>query len=347
MELIIWSLVFVVSVCALIKAADWLVLGLQKVARISGSRAMQAGLPAALIGVALPELAAAIAAVVQGYPEVAVALVIGSSIANILLVTGVSALTGGPLALKKEYIELDLPLFAASVMAFCFVAADGTINRFEGVVMILMFFVYSFYVFSLRPRRDITARDIITPELLGGPAIARIVEMLPTRLEKKLEAVTGAEKHPWWKAAIFLFGGAAFLVVAANFTVDSLMGISGNKLIMVSGAVTAMIVLAIATALPELFGSLDAIRAKKDGLTLGNLFAATTVNLLLVCGVASLFAPLAFGSAAVILSVGLPFLAAAALLLVIAAITGKINSGEGALFLFLYFIFFVKLLGLF
>ena len=342
--LIIWSLIFVVSACALIKASDWLVLGLQKVARMSGSRAVRTGLHVALVGVALPELAAAIAAVMQGQPELAVALVIGSSIANILLVTGLSALAGGPLALKKEYLEIDLPLFVASVAAFYLIAADGSINRFEGIVMILMFFVYSFHVFSSRPRRDITAHDIITPELLGGPAVARMVEMLPTRLEKKLESAAGVIKHPWWKAAVFLFGGAALLVVAANLTIESLSGISDN-LGSISVAVTAMVILAIATALPELFGSLEAVRMKKDGLTIGNLFAATTVNLLLVCGVASLFMPLVFGG--LVLSVGLPFLAVAALLLTVSAIPGKINSGEGALFLFLYFIFFVKLLGLF
>jgi len=347
MELLIWSLIFIVSVCALIKAADWLVLGLQKAAHILGSRTIQTGLPVALIGVAMPELAASIAAVLQGQPELAVALVVGSSIANILLVTGISALIGGPLALKKEYLELDLPLFAASVAAFCFIAADGSINRFEGAVMILMFIVYSCYVFSSRPRRDITARDIITPELLGGPAMARIVEMLPTRLEKKLEAATGAVKHPWWKAATFLFGGAALLVVAANFTIESLAGISEfiGEFISTPGVITVMIVLAISTALPELFGSLEAVRTKRDGLTIGNLFAATTVNLLLVCGVASQFTTLVFGG--VVLAVGLPFLAAAALLLAVSVIPGKINSGEGALFLFLYFLFFVKLLGLF
>jgi len=208
-----------------------------------------------------------------------------------------------------------------------------------------MFFTYIVYAYSSRSRRGFTARDVITPELLGTSAAARIVQMLPTRLERKLEAVSGSGGHSLLKAGVFLFGGAALLVVAANLTVSSLLGISDNENLAISAALAAMIVLSIGTAMPELFGSMSVVRDRKGELTLGNLFAATIANLLLVCGVASLFTPLVFGG--IVLSVGLPFLALAAVLLTIAAITGRISSAQGMLFLLLYFLFFVKLLELF
>jgi len=103
MELIIiWSLIFIISVCALIKASDWLVLGLRRVVPLFGMRESDIALPAALIAVALPEMGVALAAALEGKAEVAIAVVIGSSIANILLVTGLAAFSAGPLLLKKN-----------------------------------------------------------------------------------------------------------------------------------------------------------------------------------------------------------------------------------------------------
>ncbi len=342
MELLVWSLIFITSVCALIKASDWLILGLRRAARIFGVREADISLPAALIAVAMPEMGAALAAVQQGQTELAVAVVIGSSIANILLVAGLGAFSAGSLLLKSEYINTDLPLFASAVAIFCLVAADGRINAPEGILMILAFFVYAAYSYSARPR-GITARDVITPELLGSAAVARIVQLLPTRLEKKLETVGALGRRSFLKMIGLLSGGGLVLVAASNFTVASLVGIS--DIMKISAAVTAMVALSIGTAMPEMFGGVSIIRSRKGDLTLGNLFAATAANLLLVCGAASLFSPLVFGGA--ILAVGLPFLAAASVLLGVAAVSQKIGAGQGILFLLLYFLFFVKLLELF
>lgn len=343
MELVIWSLIFVISVCGLIKASDWLVLGFYKFARVFEVNASRTHLSAALMGVALPELAASMAAVMQGKPELVASLAIGSSIVNILLVIGLSALAAGSVSLKKEQIDNDLPLFIAAVAAFYFIAADGSINMLEGIVMILMFFMYSSYIAASCPRRDITTKDIITPELLDGLSAAQVIKILPTRFEKKLETLFSFQKQSWGKTLLLLFGGAGILFVASNFAIGSLSAISNNNLPL---AVSVMIVLSIGTALPEMFASLRAVSSPgRERLTIGNLFAATVANLLLVCGLSSLSAPLVLG--APVLTVGLPFLIASSLLMAISVIPGKINSGQGALFLFLYFIFFVKILGLF
>jgi len=343
MELIIiWSLIFIISVCALIKASDWLVLGLRRVVPLFGMRESDIALPAALIAVALPEMGVALAAALEGKAEVAIAVVIGSSIANILLVTGLAAFSAGPLLLKKEYTQIDLPLFISSVAVFFLAAFDGRINAFEGVLMILMFFVYIAY--SSRPRHGVTAHDMITPELIGSASSVRVLQILPTRLEKKLEKIAAANGRSLWKAGIWIFGGALLLFVAASFlTMESLSGISDR--LQISAAITAMIVLSIGTAMPEIFGGAAVVRGRKSNLTLGNLFAATAADLLLVCGAAALLTPLVFGGT--VLAVGLPFLAVAALLLTIAALSGRIDAGQGLLFLFVYFFFFVKILELF
>ena len=158
--------------------------------------------------------------------------------------------------------------------------------------MILMFCVYVAY--SSRPRRGVTAHDMITPELLGSASVARMIQILPTRLEKKLEKVANANNRSAWQTGVWIFIGAGLLFVTTSYlTVESLSGIS--DWLRIPAAITAIIVLSIGTAMPEIFGGAAVVRGRKSDLTLGNLFAATTANLLLVCGIASLFMPLVFG----------------------------------------------------
>jgi cation:H+ antiporter len=140
-----------------------------------------------------------------------------------------------------------------------------------------------------------------------------------------------------------LFCAAGLIALAANFTIESLAQIS--RILIIPGAVVAMMALSIGAVLPELFNSLAVIAKKKQEVIMGNVFAAVTINLLLVCGISALFMPLPIDSA--ILTVGMPFLAVSAGLLVISSFSRKINFGEGLVYLFLYFLFFVKLFNLF
>ena len=337
MELIIWCSIFIISLYALIKAADWLTMGLQKIAGGAAN-----GFAIASVCVVLPELAATIAAVMQGEPRLAVAIVIGSSIANILLVTGIGAVSAKSIAVKAEHVDQDLPIFVASVLFFCLVAYDGKINLLEGFLAVVIFFVYAAYVFSQNRRHALTPRDIITSESIGG-AVSRLVEVIPTRLERNFERIKNAGHHSSWKTVLFLAGGAALLVVAANFTIDSVVNIS--KIIEIPAVITAMIVLAIGATLPEIFSGLEVARKKRYEIMMGNVFSIATINLLMVAGVGALFMTLPVDG--VVLTVGLPFLAASSILITVSAISRRINFGEGIMYLFFYLLFFVKLLDIF
>ena len=110
MELFIWSLIFVVSLAALVKAASWIAASVQKL--IGGDA--KSGFAIAVIAAVLPEMAAAVAAVLQARPELAIAIIIGSSLANILLVVGISAVAAKNLSVKEDHLGSDLPFFAAS-----------------------------------------------------------------------------------------------------------------------------------------------------------------------------------------------------------------------------------------
>jgi cation:H+ antiporter len=333
--------VFVVSLCALIKAADWFSLGAQTVA----GKDANAALAVATVCVALPELAAALAAALQGRSELVAALAIGSAVANILLVIGIGAVAVKSMQVNNEYIDRDLPLFAVSVAFFCLIAMDGLINRLEGILCLVVFFVYAMYVFVGNRHRTLTPQDVITPETIAGK-LARLAQVIPTRLERNLGIIQKSKRPPLWKTAFLMLGGGLLLAIAANFTIDALVKISENtKSIEFLATISAATLLAAGVALPEIFAGLAVSRKKQYDIMMGNVFSVVTINLLLTVGIASLLKPLELGGT--ILNFGLPFLAVCAVLLTISTRSRRINFSEGVMYLFLYFLFFVKLLELF
>jgi cation:H+ antiporter len=337
MELLIWSAIFIISVAALVIAARWFGAGARK---FFGAGA-HFDLALAVLAAALPELAAALAAVLQNRPELAAAIVVGSSLANILLVAGASALAAKNIQIKEEHICIDLPFFAAGTALFFFTARDGQIDLFEGTLMLAASIVWGVYLFSTT-RRSLTPRDVITPGMVAN-AGARLVEIVGSRIEKGIEIAARARNYSFYKAVFLLLAGAFFLVIAANFAIDSAVFISGYLLL--PATAFAIIFLAAAAAIPELSENLETIRKKRHEVALGNIFAATGANLLFVSGVAAMFKPLPLDKLTVYF--GLPFLVGAAALLAVFALGRKINAGQGLAFLLLYVLFFVKIFNLF
>jgi len=334
-ELIIWSLIFIISVAALVKAANWISLAAQRV--VGGDT--ESDFAVAAVAAALPELAVATAAVLQDRPELAVAIIIGSSLANILMVIGASALAAKKITVKNDYFDDDLPFFAAGIALFYFIARDGQIVFYEGLLMLGAFFVYAICMLTAS-RRALTPHGIITPQAIknGG---AKLMEFVGARIERSLEA--GGEKYSLWKISLMIAGGALVLIFASHFAVDSLVNVS--DILLVSATVMAMFVLGFGAALPELSGNLAVIRKKQHELVLGNIFASTALNLFLVVGMAAMLAPLPIDGAT--LFVGLPFMIAAAVLLAVSAFSRRISSGQGLIYLLVYFLFFAKLFNLF
>lgn len=113
----------------------------------------------------------------------------------------------------------------------------------------------------------------------------------------------------------------------------------------VSGTFIALTVLAIAAALPELFVVVSAASEKKYDLALGNIYGSSLVNLLVVSGICAMFAPLRLDDLTML--VGLPFLLAASLIFVVSGIPKRIHFWEGTMYLIIYFVFIVKIFGLF
>lgn len=333
MELLIWSLIFAVSVAALLIGAAWFSAAASRFL----SKAAAAGFAAIAVGAALPELALAAAAVLSDRPELVLPIVLGSSVANIFLVAGASAAAAKNLPIVRECAEAEAPLLAGSAAILWFCAADGVVLFEEGLLMVAAFLICAVFLASRERINRFTPRDIVAPGFLS--AGRGLVEIVGARFGR------GFGGRPKNTAGALLWGmaGAVLLALAAVFAIEALSGIA--KLLAISSVLLAFSVLAVAAALPEIWSSLKIIAKKRYELVMGNVFSGVAVNVLLVTGVAAMFSPLPVGGAAA--EVGLPFFAAAAALLTVSGFSRKISSGQGWLYLFLYLLFWAKLFQIF
>lgn len=301
------------------------------------------GLVLVSLGTSLPELSAGIAAVMRGQAELAIAIAIGSTIVNLLLVAGISVVAAGGLAIRKKTVDLDIPLFAANMVLFFSMAADGTINPLEGLLLFSAFLIYTLYVLGESGKRELTCEDLITPDLLDSAQNTKLTEIVPTRLEKSRAAGKTGREGFGLRTFFFLIAGITGLIVGAKFVIDSLVAIADA--LKISGTLVAMTILAAGSALPEIFIALNVVKKKTYDLALGNVLGSSMANLLVVSGVCAMISPLIFN--AEIFNTGLPFLLASAVLFVISGISRRINFWEGVMYLFVYFVFIVKLFGIF
>ena len=336
--LIFWILVFILSIALLVKLADWLVESAEKIGLALKISPFIIGVTIVAFGTSFPELISSVVAVFKGVTEIVAANVIGSNIANILLVVGLSAIAARTLIVKRSLIELDAPLLACSSVLFLFIIWDGKIIFNEGILLILMFLIYLLYTIFERGEEVITpGQTEILPEGVG-------VKVLPSRVERRREKIK-KELLPKlnFKVFLFLILGIIGLAVGANYTIESMIKIS--EILKISSSLIAITGLAIGTSLPELIVSVSSALKKKYEVALGNVFGSNVFNVLIVAGIPALIKPLIVDD--LTLKVGLPFLMFATLLFVISAISRRIHIWEGAMYLLIYALFVGKLFNLF
>lgn len=117
-----WIIIFIVSLAILVKGADLLLGSAEKIGLAVGLSPFVVGVVIVGLGTSFPEIISSFIAVLKNVTEIVPANAIGSNIANILLVVGLSAVVGGRLAVTKNLIDLDLPLLAISTVLFLGVA---------------------------------------------------------------------------------------------------------------------------------------------------------------------------------------------------------------------------------
>lgn len=311
--LLLWSAIFIISLVVLVKAADYFLGFSEKIGIALRIPAFIVGIIIVSIGTSLPELISSLIAAWKNATEIVPANVIGSNIFNILIVVGVSALAAKKIVLERDLINIDLPLLASyTSLLLVTVLWDGKFTFAEGIVSLIAFLVYLHYAYKDRQREVETETMPPASKLTAGTIIGLIIS-------------------------------GVFIYLGAKYTIESTIKIS--QLTGLATSIISLIAIAAGTSFPELIVSVRAATKGKFELSLGNIIGSNIFNGTLIMGAASLLKPLEVSQAT--LTVGVPFLIIATLLMIISGISRRIHSWEGAILILVYIIFFAKSFNLF
>jgi cation:H+ antiporter len=315
-ELVQIIVVFAAALFFLIKSADYLVRYSEKLGLSLGVPQFIVGVTLISAGTSLPELVTSIFSIGKDEAVFVAGNVVGSNIANILLVLGVTLIIAKRVEIKHSLIRLDLPLLAGSTSILILTMMDGIFTFKEAVLSIIGFIIYILYnVWQHKERLESKEKELM-----------------------KVLKVDDRPKFKWYYLAI-IAAAAIVLYFSAEYTVESVIQLAG--LLSISTSVVAITAVAIGTSLPELIVS--AVAAKKGNLdmALGNVLGSNIFNGFMVMGVSGMISPLPIDQT--ILTIGIPFLIVATIFLVFSGIERKFYNFEGALYLIIYILFIGQL----
>lgn len=288
----------------LVGGAELLVRGGGQVALGLRIPAMIVGLTVVAFGTSAPELAVSVSAAWKGSTDAAMGNVLGSNIANILLVLGVGALVN-PLAVDRGLIKRDLPALLFIQLLLPLLCLDGRVGFIDGLVLLGLCLVYNGILIrqALRDRSASFAEEEEPPQ---------------TRM---------------WLDVIFLLVGLALLVAGAQVFVGSALELAGW--FGLSDRLVGLTIIALGTSAPELVTTgLGAWKGEVD-LALGNVIGSNIFNLALVLGMTAVLHPVIFNDSRLWIDIGVAC-GATLLLLPVALFAGRIGRIFGGLMLASY-----------
>ena len=260
--MIIQFILLAVGFALLMKGADVFVEGASKIAGLLKIPEIVIGLTIVAFGTSAPEAAVSIASAFKGSAGIAVGNIIGSNIANVLLILGLSGILGA-LVIKKNTLKIETPyVIVISVVLLGLGYFDGTISFIDGCILWAFFLAFLFYLYQLSKKGDEDAIDDV-PEL--------------------------DENDRLWKLILMLIFGGIAIVYGSQLTVDSATLIAQE--FGVSDRIIGLTIVSIGTSLPELVTSVSASLKGKTDIAIGNIIGSNIFNILFVLGTAALVAP--------------------------------------------------------
>jgi len=295
-----------------------LVLGGEFIVRASIAISLKFNISKVVIGMtvvafatSLPELLVSLKAAVNGSSSIAINNVIGSNIANIGMVLGLTAIIGN-IPVVKSFYRLDWPVMMFfSLLLYLFLYNDNLLSSFEGLILFTSLIIFLFFVIRYNAK-DLSEADAI---------------------DENLNETSGIKILIWTIFASFsLYYGAEWLVSSA---------IDLAKSIGVSEAVISVSVIAIGTSIPELATSVIAIAKNEKGISIGNLIGSNIFNIGSVLGLTTIIKPILITDSNILERDIIWMLVFASLILILSIFPKKnnITKIKGFLLVVLYSVF--------
>jgi len=260
-------ILFLAGLVMLVGGAELLVRGASRLATALGIPALVVGLTVVAVGTSSPEIAVAIQSSFNGQADIALGNVVGSNIANVLLILGLTALVA-PLVVPQLLIRQDVPIVIGVSALVFLLSLDGSLGRFDGAL--LLGGIVAYIVFVVRQSRKESAR--VKAEYQAEFGVAQV------------HATQG-----WPRSVALALVGLGLLIVGASWLVDGAVAFA--RVLGVSELIIGLTVVAVGTSLPEVATSmLASLRGERD-IAVGNVVGSCIFNLLLVLGLMALIAP--------------------------------------------------------
>ena len=269
-------ILIILGIAAVLWGADRFTDGACGLARRLKVSELVIGLTVVSLGTSLPEFIVSFMSVLRGSGDMSVGNVMGSNIFNILVITGSAAIMRN-INVDKSLLQRDIPIcLCASVLLFLFAVSNGTIARWEGMLLVVFFcaYLYIAYRVAMKDRRGSNQA------------------MLDERGESQspLGGKTEEKEMSVLKIIVLITVGILALVIGGRVLVNNAAAFAREMGI--SESVIGMTILAGGTSLPELATSIMAARKGSFGLALGNVIGSNVFNIAFVIGTCSSVVPM-------------------------------------------------------
>ena len=303
-------LLMLIGFLLLIKGADFLVKGASNIAKKFKIPEIVIGLTIVSIGTSMPELFISITSALEGHSDMSVGNVIGSNIANLLLILGLTAIIK-PIKFKKSTIKYEIPICViTTIMLFVFGNTNKTISKIESIALLIYFGFFIIYTVAL-------AKNNKVKEKKSKPKYNTLISL------------------------IFIILGVLGLKFGGDLTVNNAIQIA--KILNISEKIIGITILAIGTSLPELVTSIISAKKGSTDLAIGNIIGSNILNILLIIGVSSFIKPINYN---VSYNLDLIILTFSLILLFVFAFTKpkeKMSRGNGIIYFICYLLYLLML----
>ncbi len=306
-----YILYLILGLILLYYGAEFLVRGSSSIAVSFGVNKMVIGLTVVALGTSMPEFVVSLTGAITGSDGVSVGNIVGSNMANILLVLGITGFIG-PIKAEKRTIKLDMPVLLLITLLFIFFCYDGLLTGYESIMLLFVFMIYMLYI--IKNSREISG-------------------------EKK--EASDPKSNKLTKNIMLSLVGIIGLVLGGKYTVQG--GVEMGQLLGISDYVIGLTVIALGTSLPELFTSVVAALKHEHEISIGNIIGSNMFNTAFVLGIVPIISPLKISEK--IIGFDNWLMLGVTILLGICTYSGKrLSRGESALFLLIYALFILNII---
>lgn len=319
--MIITIALFIAGLVALIAGAELFLKAVDHFGLKWGVSPLIMGLTVVAFATGAPELAISIKAAASGSADLVLGNIVGSNIANILLILGITSLIS-PINITRRIVKIDVPVVIVVSILLLVLAYDGKLTSVDGVILLGGFIGYSIYTYIHIKRSKDNDEQIF-------------------EYEKSIDELA---KGSWFylkNGGLILFG-LALIVMGSNWMVESAVEIA--TVLGLSELVIGLTIVSIGTSLPEVATSLSAARKGNADIAVANVLGSNLYNVLLTLGLTLIIAPNVLDVSDKAIHLDLPFMVAVSIACIPIFIAGfNLTRMDGFIFLFYYLSYLIYL----